>query len=186
MADTKTILILGGVGLGVLALLAYASPAESNIQVNPQRGPLPPARRPGDLPPPETTVPGAAEAIESALAALGGAASTPGTPMTPSAIPSGLILEFPALLIQGQRYKSRLQLSGLTAGLAPRDLIKSTLEGTGFSNVTVYMTRNELPAGWPAQALANVDNGSRWAEGTWSAPTQTVEKPSNIQNAWTA
>lgn len=185
--DTKKLLLVGGLGVLGVGLLAWAvSTPQSNVQVNP--GPLPPARRPADLPPPADLTP--AEAAAAAIAAaLGGAGAgvgpqTPGTTMQPQ-IPSGLILPDPALLIQGQRYKARLQLSGLE-GLASRDMVKNSFQELGFSNVVVYTNRNEVPPGWPQAALANADNGSRWAEGTWTATTQTVAKPRQIQNAWTA
>lgn len=184
--DSKKLLWIGGLGLLVAGIVAWSKPGQSNIQVNKSPEPLPPARRPVE--PILTPTEAAAAAIESAL---GGAAAVinptgqaPGTVMQPQ-IPSGLILENPALLIQGQRYKARLQLSGLQ-GLAPRDTVKNTFQGLGFSNVVVYMNRGELPTGWPQAALTNADNGSRWAEGTWNAPSQTVTRPPEIQNAWTA
>ena len=98
---------------------------------------------------------------------------------------SGLLLPNPAPLMQGQRYKARLELTGLQA-YGSREQIKSTFEGLGFSNAVVYMTQSELPAGWPGLALANVTSGSRWAEGTWNQASQTVTTPAQIQRAWTA
>jgi hypothetical protein len=96
-----------------------------------------------------------------------------------------MLLPNPAPLVQGQRYKARLELSGLQA-YGSREQIKSTFEGLGFSNAVVYMTQSELPTGWPGLALSSVASGSRWAEGTWNKPSQAVTTPAQIKNAWTA
>lgn len=198
MDDTaKTVLVVGGIGLGILALLSFASPAKSAVIINKNPGtpgrtppsPLPPAPRPPTNEQPGQSPSEANAAVEAAIAAAQAAAGNPtGAPagqQMPPQIPSGLILPNPALLIQGQRYKARLQLAGLE-GLASRDMVKASFERIGFSNVVVYSSLSELPPGWPQGALANVDNGSRWAEGTWNSATQMLTRPSQIQNAWTA
>ena len=190
MADAKKILILGGLGLAVLGILAIASPGRSTVIVNPP--PVPPGPRippePGTLP-----APGVNEAIAAAVAAAQGAYENfPGSPMIPpnggmpQQIPSGLLLPNPAVLMQGQRYKSRLELGAFQAALATKDAVRQQFETLGFSNVVVYASLNELPPGWPQQAVANATGRSRWVEGTWAQPTQSVAKPSEIQNAWTA
>lgn len=177
-------LIVGGTLLGILALVAWASPSESSIQVNPPPRPPPPPPRP---PPP----PGSAEAIAAAVeAALGGAgASERGTPppagQAQGQAPAGAVLPNPTPLVQGRRYKARLELSGFEA-LASREMVKSQFESLGFANVVVYMSANELPPGWPQLALANVTSRSRWAEGTWNQASQSIARPPQIQNAWTA
>lgn len=180
-------LIVGGTLLGILALVAWASPSESSIQVNrPPPPPPPPPRPPGPTP-----VPGSAEAIAAAVeAALGGAgASERGTPppagQAQGQVPAGAVLPNPAPLMQGRRYKARLELSGLES-LASRETVKNQFESLGFANVVVYMSANELPPGWPQLALANATSRSRWAEGTWNQPSQSISRPPQIQNAWTA
>ena len=184
MADGKSALIVGGTLLGILALVAWASPSESSIQVNPPPRPPPPPPRPS---PPPGSAEAIAAAINAALAAA--AASEAGTPgngtMNPPAAPSGAILPNPVPLIQGRRYKARLELSGFES-LASREMVKGQFESLGFANVVVYMTPNELPPGWPQQALANVTSRSRWAEGTWNRASQSIARPTQIQNAWTA
>ena len=187
-----------GIGVGILGLLAFASPARSNIVVNrgpapplppPRRPGEPPARRPGDLGPAPGSV--AADAIEAAIAAAQGAGAGLAAPGLPAlqqqgaGMLSGLLLPNPAPLVQGQRYKARLELTGVQT-YGSRAQIKANFEELGFANVTVYMTQNELPAGWPGLSLANVTGGSRWAEGTWNQASQAVPTPPQIQRAWTA
>ena len=196
MADAKKILILSGLGLGVLAILAIASPGKSTVYVNPP--PTPPDPRLPSGPGPGTPPPSVNDAIAAAIAAAQGAyANFPGAPIPPTAqpngqgqmpqqIPSGLLLPNPAVLVQGQRYKSRLELGVFQASLATKDAIRNQFEALGFSNVIVYASPNELPPGWPQQALANATARSRWVEGTWNQTTQSVAKPPEIQNAWTA
>lgn len=191
---TKKVLFFGTLGLAIAGILAYASPAQSNVQVKPGPGPgpLPPAKRPGNLPPGGTTPPAnqtpeeaAAAAIEAALGGAQGATS-PGAsmPSSPPKIPSGLLLPNPALLIKGQRYKSRLELSTVES-FASNDMIRLQFEGLGFTNVQVSQT--PPPQGsWPALAYQNITTKSRWVEGTWNSNSQTVPQPSQIQNAWTA
>ena len=179
-----TALLIGGGLLGVLALLAWASPGQSAIQVNqPPRPPLPPPR-----PAPEGTDAAVAAAIAAAQAAF-----NPGTPGFPPPVtpdptmqPSGQLLPNPAPLRQGARYRSRLELGALEAGLATPERIRSQFESLGFSNVVVYTMLNQVPPGWPPQALANATGRSRWVEGTWNQPSQSIVKPPQIQNAWTA
>lgn len=181
MADGKTALIVGGTLLGIIALVAWASPGESSIQVN--RPPVPPPRPPGP-------VPGTDAAVAAAIAAAQAAFNTgPGEPMQPPPQvmqPSGMLLPNPAPLQQGRRYRSRLELGALESGLATPERIRSQFETLGFSNVVVYTALNQVPPGWPAQALASATGRSRWVEGTWNQASQLVDKPSQIQNAWTA
>ena len=186
MADGKTALVIGGTLLGILALVAWASPGQSSIQIN--RPPVPPPPPPG--PPPPSTDAAVAAAIAAAQA---GFANFPGAPMPPPAPPaqpqnmgSGQLLPNPAPLQQGRRYRSRLELGAFEAGLATPERIRSQFESLGFSNVVVYTIPNQVPAGWPPQALANATSRSRWVEGTWSQLSQTIARPSQIQNAWTA
>jgi len=189
MADTKALIGIGIVA-GIVGLFAFASKAESKIVVNPgPKPPLPPARRPGSLGPAPGSV--AADAIAAAIAAAqnaggggGGAVEQPASPAGGGML-SGLLLPNPAPLVQGQRYKARLELSGIQA-YGSRAQIKSTFEDLGFTNTTVYMSQAELPAGWPGLALANVTSNSRWAEGTWGQASQAVTTPPQIQRAWTA
>ena len=185
MADGKAALIIGGGLLGVLALLAWASPGQSAIQVN--QPPRPPP------PPPRPTPEGTDAAVEAAIAAAQAAFSNfPGAPMQPSQPPpqepqmSGQLLPNPAPLRQGARYRSRLELGAFQVALATPERIRSQFETLGFSNVVVYTAANQVPPGWPPQALANATARSRWVEGTWNQPSQTVARPSEIQNAWTA
>lgn len=199
--SNKKIFIGLGIGAVLIAAFAYSSPAESKVLVNkpptppnkPPKPPLPPARRPGDLGPPAGS--GASDAIAAAIAAAQGAAGGGGGGggggeglVPPQA---GMLLPNPAPLVQGQRYKARLELSGLQA-YGSREQIKSTFEGLGFSNAVVYMTQSELPpasggtSAWPGLAMANVASGSRWAEGTWNKPSQVVTTPAQIKYAWTA
>ena len=186
MANGKAALIIGGGLLGVLALLAWASPGQSAIQINqPPRPPPPPPR-----PAPEGTDAAVAAAIAAAQAAFN---NFPGAPMQPSQPPqqpsgqmSGQLLPNPAPLRQGARYRSRLELGALEAGLATPERIRSQFESLGFSNVVVYTTAAQVPLGWPPQALANATGRSRWVEGTWNQPSQSIAKPPQIQNAWTA
>lgn len=192
MANTKALIGIG-IGVGIIGLLVFAGPAQSNIVVNkgpapplpPRRPGEPPARRPGDLGPAPGSI--AADAIEAAIAAAQNAGGGGGEPVSPQGggMLSGLLLPNPAPLVQGQRYKARLELSGLQA-YGSREQIKSTFQDLGFANATVYMNQNELPAGWPGLALANVTSGSRWAEGTWNQASQAVATPPQIQRAWTA
>lgn len=177
-----TALIVGGTLLGIIALVAWASPGESSIQVN--RPPVPP--------PPGPTPQGTDAAVAAAIAAAQAAFNTgPGEPMQPPQTPvpqnagSGMLLPNPAPLQQGRRYRSRLELGALESDLATPERIRGQFETLGFSNVVVYTALNQVPPGWPAQALANATGRSRWVEGTWSQPSQTVTKPSQIQNAWT-
>ena len=183
MADGKTALIVGGTLLGVLALVAWASPGESSIQVN----------RPPAPPPPGPTPQGTDAAVAAAIAAAQAAFNTsPGAPMQPpppqaaNGQMSGQLLPNPAPLQQGRRYRSRLELGALEASLATPERIRSQFETLGFSNVVVYTAPSQVSPGWPQQAFANVTNRSRWVEGTWSEPSQMVAKPSQIQNAWIA
>ena len=192
MADAKKILLLSGLGLGVLAVIAIASPGKSTIYVNPP--PTPPGPKPPVPPRPAGQAQGIDEAVAAAVAAAqaayanfpGAPTPSPGQTQMPQQTPSGMLLPNPAVLVQGQRYKSRLELGALEASFATKDAIKSQFESLGFSNVAVYASLNELPAGWPQQALANATSRSRWVEGTWSQTTQSVAKPPQIQNAWTA
>lgn len=194
MANGKALLGIG-IGVGIIGLLAFAGNAQSNVVVNrgpaplpPRRPGAPPVRRPGDLGPAPGSV--AADAIAAAVAAAQGAGAGGGGGVQPASPPgggmlSGLLLPNPAPLVQGQRYKARLELTGLQA-YGSRAKIKSTFEDLGFANATVYMTQAELPTGWPGLALANVTSGSRWAEGTWNQTSQSVATPPQIKNAWTA
>lgn len=191
MADGKNILIAGGALLGLLALAAWSSPAQSSIQVNRPPPPPPRPRIPAPPTPPRAPpLPGSAEAIAAAVeAALGGAAASEGqgqpTMQATPQLQSGVLLPNPAQLIRGQRYKARLELGGFES-LASREMVKNQFESIGFSNVQVYMTPAELPPGWPQGALANITNRSRWAEGTWNQSSQSVNRPAQIQNAWTS
>lgn len=193
MADAKKILLLSGLGLGVLAVIAIASPGKSTIYVNPP--PQPPGPKP-----PVPNQQGIDEAVAAAVAAAQAAyANFPGAPtpppgqtQMPQQTPSGMLLPNPAVLVQGQRYKSRLELGALEASFATKDAIRNQFESLGFANVMVYTSLNELPppsagqAAWPPLALANATSRSRWVEGTWNQTTQSVAKPPQIQNAWTA
>lgn len=194
MADnTKTALVLGGIGLGILAIIAFSSPAESRVQVMPPPPPPrppPPSRMPG--PPPPLPNQGTADAIAAAIAAATAAATMPTTPSgiptsdaLPVRIPPNTPLPNPIPFVQGQRYRTRIELSGIQT-FGNRDDIQKVFEGFGFSNVMVYMNAGEVPAGWPQAALMNVTGGSRWAEGTWNRPSQVTARPPQIQNAWTA
>ena len=192
MADGKAVLVVGGALLGLLALAAWsAPPAQAGTQ--PARPPPPPPRTTPTTPraPATPPIPGSAEAIAAAVeAALGGAAASEGqaqptmTQPTPQ-LQSGVLLPNPATLTRGQRYKARLELGGFES-LASREMVKNQFESIGFSNVQVYMTPAELPPGWPQGALANITNRSRWAEGTWNQQSQSVNRPAQIQNAWTS
>ena len=186
MADGKAALIIGGGLLGVLALLAWASPGQSAIQIN--QPPRPPPTPPG--PSPEGTDAAVAAAIAAAQAAFANipVPASPGSTVDPGPQmqPSGMLLPNPAPLRQGARYRSRLELGALEAGLATPERIRSQFESLGFSNVVVYTMLNQVPPGWPPQALANATGRSRWVEGTWSQPSQSIAKPPQIQNAWTA
>jgi len=180
------LVLLGVAGVGAIA---YAASAKASPEPSPPLPPGPP--RPPQGPSPNQ--PGAnpddvaAQALAAALAAASASQGQPNQPGNPavSSMMSGTLLPNPAPLVQGQRYKARLELSGLEQ-LGGRDDIKKAFEGFGFSNVLIYMNQAELPPGFPPMALAGIDSGSRWAEGTWNQPSQTIPKPQQIQNAWIA
>ena len=184
MADAKKILLLSGLGLGVLAVIAIASPGKSTIYVNPP--PTPPGPKP-----PVPNQQGIDEAVAAAVAAAQAAyANFPSGSMPPSSPQNvnmpGQLLPNPTPLQQGRRYRSRVELSAFQANFATPEAIRSQFEGLGFTNVVVYVSPTQVPAGWPPQALANPSARSRWVEGTWSQTSQTIPRPPEIQNAWTA
>lgn len=177
----KNAVVLGGLALGLgLLVWAASSGGESQIVVNPPPGPRPP------LPPlpggtPQDPYAAAAQAVAAAAAAAGGGVG----PQT-SAPEQFTLLPSPAPLQQGRTYKARLELGALESSLASKAAVKSQFESLGFGNVTVYTTPQEATAAsaWPPGALANPSSRSRWVEGIWSKPSDTIEKPSQIQNAW--
>jgi len=70
------------------------------------------------------------------------------------------------LLERGTKYQADLSL-GFFERLASNDTIVEKLEEAGFTEVHVWGS-----------------NSIRHAQGTWGGPTQEVELPSQIANAW--
>jgi hypothetical protein len=89
------------------------------------------------------------------------------------------------VLTEGATYRARLRL-GFFQCLAPRGSIGKKLSGSGFTNVRVFMSRQELPRDWPATFRSKAGSCERYAEGVWSRPTTPRRKPSSIDAWWLA
>lgn len=73
----------------------------------------------------------------------------------------------------GQKYRMRFRASTLDWTLLP-----------GFSGAIVYTTASSLPSDWPAIARGQDDTETRFAVGTWTAPSTTLQKPDGLWQIW--
>lgn len=105
------------------------------------------------------------------------------TPMPPS--PSFELLQNPARLEQGARYRGVVKLSPLES-ILPVDKVSNIadkFQGLGFSDVSVY---SEAPVTWERAPLANVSNDATtyYAEGVWTQASRAISLPAQITKAW--
>lgn len=87
------------------------------------------------------------------------------------------------VLTTGQRYRARLQLSGLEATFATKNLIAAKFQSGGFDQVAVFQSPGELPSDWPS-STSQPGSGVWWVEGIWSGPTGTVRREPQIVQVW--
>jgi len=163
-------------GATVLGVLIYSAKAESKIQNNAPPPPPPPP------PPPLGPPPYGGASLDAGVAAAMAAAMAASQPGPQNA--GFRLLPDPVPLTQGRTYKARVELSGLQT-LASNDMVKASFEGLGFSNVRVISNPIELvTANWPPEGTFGMTPNTRWIEGVWNQPSQTIPKPSEIQSAW--
>lgn len=84
----------------------------------------------------------------------------------------------------GKKYRSRIELKGMEASLANAGRIREALEDAGFKQVAIYKDK-DLDSSWPKEVRGD-GPGVWFAEGVWSAPSGSAERPSQIAKAWEA
>lgn len=77
---------------------------------------------------------------------------------------------FPATLVEGQKYRARVVLSGLQRMVATHRMIAEKFMSVGFTLV---------------QVSDGPDTSTKYVEGVWGGPTEeNVPKPSGVAEVW--
>jgi hypothetical protein len=107
-------------------------------------------------------------------------------PPLPNPIPSVLPTDLgnPVPLKQGQHYRARIQLDGLTALAATPTAVAQQFQGMGFTDLHVYGASDQLPANWPAGTVIAPSNSTYYVEGTWGGADTQLPRPPEIVYVW--